>query len=165
MNILFVHQNYPGQYREILRYLAKSGAHRILFMTQRQDARPIDGVTLVTYHSHHHAAADSYPLSRPFEETMGTAYGAYQAARRITAEGFRPDLILGHVGWGELTFLKEVWPDVPVLGYWEYYYSAQGGSVGFDPEFPASPDMPVLMRARNALNHLCLPEIDLGPVS
>ncbi|MEM9757515.1 MAG: glycosyltransferase, partial [Pseudomonadota bacterium] len=77
-------------------------------------------------------------------------------------DGFRPDVILGHVGWGELTFVKEVWPDVPVIGYFEYFYRATGGSVGFDPEFPASEHAPFIMHARNAVNFANIQTVDLG---
>ena len=65
-------------------------------------------------------------------------------------------------GWGELTFTKIVWPDVPVLGYFEYYFLAKGGSVGFDPEFPANPATPYIMHARNAVNYINLETVDLG---
>jgi glycosyltransferase involved in cell wall biosynthesis len=71
-------------------------------------------------------------------------------------------VILGHVGWGELTFVKEVWPDVPVLGLFEYYFLARGGSVGFDPEFPASDTAPFTMHARNAVNFANFQTVDLG---
>ena len=162
MNILFVHQNMPGQYREMLAWLAAQGEHRILFLTQRKDAVPIKGVTVARYVPHRKPAKDAYALSRYFEECMGAGYGAYLACRQIQDQGFKPDLVLGHVGWGELTFLKQVWPDVPILGYWEYYFLSEGGSVGFDPEFPATDTARQVSLARNAVNHLCLPMIDLG---
>jgi hypothetical protein len=63
--------------------------------------------------------------------------------RDAETDGFPPDIILGHVGWGELTFVKQVWPDVPVIGLFEYFFLAEGGLVGFDPEFPASPIRPL----------------------
>jgi glycosyltransferase involved in cell wall biosynthesis len=66
------------------------------------------------------------------------------------------------VGWGELTFLKEIWPDAPIIGYFEYYFLAKGGSVGFDPEFPASQHAPFLMHARNAVNFANIQTVDLG---
>lgn len=162
MNILFVHQNYPGQYRWLVDWLSAQQAHRIVFLTQRSGLPSIPGQTIRTYAPHHRPAADAYGLSRYFEECMGTGYGAAQAAQALKAEGFTPDIILGHIGWGELTFLKEVWPGVPVLGYFEYFFLASGGSVGFDPEFPAAPEAPYLMHARNAVNYLNAATVDLG---
>ena len=162
MNILFVHQNMPGQYREILRWLAGQGEHRIIFLTQRKEIQATPGVTIARYKTHHRSAKDAYALSRYFEDCMGAGYGAFLACRTMQDQGFRPDLILGHVGWGELTFVKQVWPDVPILGYWEYYFLSQGGSIGFDPEFPPSESAAQVSHARNAVNYLCLEAVDLG---
>jgi hypothetical protein len=66
------------------------------------------------------------------------------------------------VGWGELTFVKQVWPDVPVIGLFEYFFRAEGGSVGFDPEFPASDQAAYTMHARNAVNFANIQTVDLG---
>ena len=162
MNVLFVHQNMPGQYREMLGWLAATGAHRIVFLTQREKVAPVAGVTVVHYTPQHQPADDAYALSRHFEESMGTAMGALQACRKMAEDGFRPDIVIGHAGWGELTFLKQLWPDAPIIGYWEYYYIASGGAVGFDPEFPPGAASAQVLMARNALSHLCLPQIDLG---
>jgi glycosyltransferase involved in cell wall biosynthesis len=51
---------------------------------------------------------------------------------------------------------------VPILGFFEYYFLASGGSVGFDPEFPASDHAPFLMHARNAVNFANIQTVDLG---
>ncbi|WP_102223819.1 glycosyltransferase family 4 protein [Acidimangrovimonas sediminis] len=162
MDILFVHQNFPGQYRQLAEWLAATGDHRLVFLTQRRDVAGFPGIHLRPYSPHHRPASDAYGLSRHFEECMGAGYGAAREAAKLKDEGFTPDVILGHVGWGELTFLKEVWPGTPILGYFEYFYLAQGGSVGFDPEFPPGADSPYILHARNAVNHLNLATVDLG---
>jgi glycosyltransferase involved in cell wall biosynthesis len=52
--------------------------------------------------------------------------------------------------------LRDVWPDSPMLGYFEFYYRHDKADVGFDPEFPAEPlDFPRI-RAKNAINHIAL---------
>ena len=162
MNILFVHQNYPGQYRQILEWLVAQRAHKIVFLTQRRDAPDTPGVSILRYGPHHKAAKDGYGLTRYFEDCMGAGYGAAVALQKLKEQGFNPDVVLGHIGWGELTFVKQVWPDAPVLGYWEYFFLAEGGSVGFDPEFPSSSDVPYIMHSRNAINYLNLATTDLG---
>ena len=77
-------------------------------------------------------------------------------------EGFTPDIIIGHVGWGELTFIKEIYPDTPVIGFFEYFYSTKGGPVGFDPESPVSDHAPYLMAAHNAVPLVTIEVVDLG---
>ncbi|MBF9059500.1 glycosyltransferase [Rhodobacterales bacterium HKCCSP123] len=162
MKILFVHQNFPGQYREIFQWLIAQGGHEIVFLTQRRGVGQVKGARIVVYASHHKPAETAYAATKYWEECCGNGLGAAFAAQRLDAEGFRPDIIVGHVGWGELTFLKQVWHDVPIIGFFEYYFLAAGGSVGFDPEFPASDHAPFLMHARNAVNFANVQSVDLG---
>ncbi len=162
MNILLVHQNFPGQYRELFRWLVGQRKHKIVFLTQRQDVTAINGAEIVVYQPHHKAAKDAYALSSYWEDCVGNGYGAAQACETLKQDGFHPDIILGHVGWGELTFVKQVWPDVPVIGLFEYFFLAKGGSVGFDPEFLVSDQVPFTMHARNAVNFANIETVDLG---
>lgn len=162
MRILFVHQNFPGQYRELFAWLRAQGGHDLVFLTQRRDVPAMTDARVVTYSSHHTPAEAAYALTQYWEECAGRGFGCAQAAERLKAEGFTPDVILGHVGWGELTFLKQVWADVPIIGFFEYFFLAKGGSVGFDPEFPASPHAAYTMHARNAVNFANIQTVDLG---
>jgi glycosyltransferase involved in cell wall biosynthesis len=163
MNILFVHQNMPGQYRELVQWLAATGEHRIYFLTQRLKPPAFDGVETRIYKPHHRPAEDAYGLSKAWEEATGNGFGAAMAARSLEAkEGFKPDIVLGHIGWGELTFFKQIWPDVPIIGFFEYYYSDKGGPVGFDPKDPPSEHAPFLLQARNAVSLANIETVDLG---
>ena len=165
MNILFVHQNMPGQHRELLMWLVAQGGHRIVFLTQRRNAPWIDGVMTVVYKSHHKPGAGAYGLSKVWEAATGAGFAAAMAARELEKnEGFRPDLILGHTGWGELLFMKQIWPDVPIPGFFEYFHNATGGVVGFDPDDPVSDHTPFLMEARNAVPYANIQHVDLGHV-
>ena len=163
MNILFVHQNMPGQYRELVQWLAAQGGHRLYFLTQRRNAPVLPGVETRIYAPHRVPAKDAYGLSKVWEEATGAGFGAAVEARRIEAEeGFRPDIVIGHVGWGELTFFKQIWPDVPIIGLFEYYYNLHGGLVGFDPEETVSDHAPFLLQARNAVPLANIEVVDLG---
>lgn len=162
MKILFVHQNFPGQYRELYRWLAAQGGNEMVCLSQRKDGTTLKNARHVRYTPHHKPAEDAYALTKYWEECCGNGYAVARACQDLDAEGFKPDIILGHVGWGELTFLKQVWADVPIIGFFEYYFLSEGGSVGFDPEFPASPQAPFIMHARNAVNFANLQTVDLG---
>jgi len=165
VNFLFVHQNMPGQYREVVQWLGAQGHHRIIFLTQRKECPKIPGVDVVRYAAHHVAKKDAYGLSKVWETATGAGFGAAEAAQKLKDEtGFQPDIIVGHTGWGELLFLKKIWPDVPILGLFEYFYNAAGGSVGFDPEEPMSPHTPFLLEARNAVPYAALHHVDRGIV-
>lgn len=160
MKVLFVRQNFPGQYKHLVAWLAAQGGHQIVALSQREQ-QEIQGITHVRYAPHCKAAQDAYGLVRHWEDSMGMGFSVVQACQQLQSDEFRPDLVIGHVGWGELTFLKQVWPETPILGYFEYFYLAQGCSVGFDPEFPASEHTPFLMHARNAVNFANIQTVDL----
>lgn len=162
MKFLFVHQNMPGQYRELIQWLAAQGTHEIVFLTQRQKAPQFAGVQTVIYKSHHQAKEDAYGLSRTWENAAGNGFGAVQALRRIMANGFAPDIVIGHVGWGEMSFFREVLPDTPMIGFFEYYYSAHGGPVGFDPESPVSEHAPFIMHGHNVVPQVNLNVVDVA---
>ncbi len=155
----------PGQYREVVQWLGASGQHQIIFLTQRKECPKIPGVDVVRYSTHHVARKDAYGLSKVWENAVGAGFGAAMAAQKLRDEtGFNPDIIIGHTGWGELLFLKQIWPDVPILGLFEYFYNATGGSVGFDPEEPMSDHAPFLLEARNSVPYASLHHVDLGIV-
>jgi glycosyltransferase involved in cell wall biosynthesis len=162
VNILFVHQNYPGQYKHLLKWLAATGEHRIVFLTQRRNVPAADNHQILVYEPGHKAAEDAYALSRDFETCTAAGLKVANICRRLDREGFRPDIVIGHAGWGETLFVKDVWPDAPVLAYFEYFYSAVGGAVGFDPEYPVSSQMPFIMAARNATQWVALGSCDAG---
>ncbi|MEM5541176.1 glycosyltransferase family 4 protein [Sulfitobacter sp. AS92] len=163
MNFLFVHQNMPGQYRELVQWLAKAGGHQIYFLTQRQNAPKLPGVETRVYRPHHRPDAKAYGLSSVWEDAAGSGFGAVAAAQQIEKkEGFRPDIIIGHVGWGELSFFKQLWPDVPIIGYFEYYYNMTGGMVGFDPAEKITAHAPYLNHARNLVPLANIETVDLG---
>jgi glycosyltransferase involved in cell wall biosynthesis len=162
MKFLFVHQNMPGQYRELVQWLAHKQEHEIVFLTQRKTPPTFDGVKTVKYKTHRVAAEKTYGLVRTWENATGSGFGAAQAAGKLRDQGFTPDIIIGHVGWGELTFIKEIYPDVPVIGFFEYFYSAKGGPVGFDPESPVSEHSPYMMAAHNAVPLVNIEVVDQG---
>ena len=162
MNFLFVHQNMPGQYREILPWLVRQGGHRIVFLTQRDPLPKIDGVIGVQYRTHHKPREDAYGLSKTWEEASGNGFGAAMAANKLKEQGFTPDIIIGHAGWGELTFLKEIFPSTPIMGFFEYYYRAYGGPVNFDPESPSNAHTPYLLAARNTVHLMNFEVVDRG---
>ena len=86
MNILFVHQNMPGQYRELVQWLAAQKVHRIFFLTQRENPPKIEGVEARIYKPHATSKKESYGLSRVWEEATGSGFGAVIAAKQIERE-------------------------------------------------------------------------------
>ena len=162
LKLLFIHQNYPGQYREILPRLSVGGQHRIGFLTQRETFAKPGAVTVLRYKPEKFAAPDNHPYTSWFQKCNANGLGVMKACIAAARRGEKPDVIIGHAGWGELLFVKHVWPDVPVLGYFEYYFIAQGGLINFDPEFRSAPDIASRLDVRNAPNNVSLLNCDAG---
>ena len=162
MNILFIHQNYLAQYKHFFDWLVTKGGHRIVFVTQRADMKASPSHAVVTYKPDHATNSDSYALTKDFEQCCANGLKVVDICTQLDVKGFKPDIILGHTGWGEMLFIKKVWPDVPTLSYFEYYFTETGGAVGYDPEFPISDTLQYILQARNATNHLSHLECDLG---
>lgn len=155
MKYLFVHQNFPGQYLHILRHLAASGKHEILFLTEENE-NAIPGVRKLVYGIKREPNPGTHGNAREFEQAMIRAEVVATAAAGLKRLGFMPDIIIGHHGWGELLNLRDVWPDAPLLGYFEFYYHVSGLDVDFDPEFPVHPGLRPAIRARNTINLIAL---------
>lgn len=154
MKILFVHQNYPGQFRESLPRLAGSGKHQIVFVTQRQIETPPKTHLIAVYKDTHKTGDKVHRMARLFDTQASTAMAVKTVCDGLKKRGFVPDVIVGHAGWGELMFIGDAYPDVPIAGYFEYYFIPKGGCVGYDPEFPEAADVSALLHARNAMNYL-----------
>ncbi len=155
MKYLFVHQNFPGQFLHIVRHLAKSKQHEVVFITE-PNANAIQGVRTVPYRKPAAAAPEAHIAARELDGGVRRAEAVARTAANLKQLGFTPDIIIGHHGWGELLNLQDIWPGVPLLGYFEFYYHHDGIDVGFDPEFPPNPlDFPRI-RAKNAINHIAL---------
>ena len=138
MNILFVHQNFPGQYIHVLRRLARLGGHQVLGLGIGE-IDPLKelptGVSYLRYPLSQGNGAGVHPLARETETKVIRAEGVARAACRLRDQGFNPDLICVHPGWGEAMFLRAVWPDTPLLCYQEFFYREHGFDANFDPEF------------------------------
>jgi glycosyltransferase involved in cell wall biosynthesis len=160
MKFLFVHQNFPGQYLHIVRDLLAEnerhpGSHEIVFMTE-PNLNQLAGVRKVTYARPPMGVAGSHRDSTEFELAMRRAEACATGAAKIKKLGFTPDIIIGHHGWGEMLNLVDVFPGVPILGYFEFFYRAENSDVNFDPEFPLPRERYAGVRAKNGVNLLAL---------
>jgi glycosyltransferase involved in cell wall biosynthesis len=161
MKYLFIHQNFPGQYRHIVRHLADQPGNQVLFVTQPNDNN-MPGVEKITYPKDQRGAINCHVWAAELERAIYTGARAADACRELRERGFTPDLIVGHSGWGETLFVKDVFPGVPVLANFEFYYHPFGVDADFDPEFVSTFNEPSRLRARNGINLLAFQGADWG---
>lgn len=155
MKFLFVHQNFPGQFLHIIRHLIAQRRHEIVFITE-PNQNFINGVRKVPYRKPARPAETTHWTVRELDLSMRRAEVVAATAASLKELGFVPDIVIGHHGWGELLNICDVWPGVPILGYFEFFYQTANSDVGFDPEFPVPPGDFPRIRAKNAVNLLAL---------
>lgn len=164
MNILFVHQNFPSQFKFLAPALAANPANMVMAMTmQKVSAAEWQGVTLVPYAPSRGSTPNVHPWISDFETKTIRGEACFRAALKLRDQGFTPDVIIAHPGWGESLFLKDVWPNARLGIYGEFYYHPHGADVGFDPEFPDSdPGEVCRLRLKNLNNLLHFEIADAG---
>ena len=131
--ILFVHQNFPGQFPHIARAALARG-HKLAAIGG-PSAKGQPGIDVRRWSFSRGSTQGIFDPATRAEADLIRAYAAADAAAGLKADGFVPDLIVGHPGWGETLQLNEVFPGVPQILFAEYYYRSHGADVGFDPEF------------------------------
>ena len=161
MKILFVHQNFPGQYRHLARHLGSMPGNEVVFITQREDSS-LPGVMKLVYKPARKPADNVHPHLHDVEAGIVNGQAVAQAALKLKASGFVPDIVVGHNGWGEIWYIKDVWPHVPLVGYFEYFHRVHGTHVGFAPGEQVGFDEGPRLRTRNLGNLLGLDAVDVG---
>ena len=164
MHILFVHQNFPGQYPHLARTLIKAG-HRVIAIGG-PTSRALPGVQLYRYNpSPSTAIPNCHQWVRDWQIKCLRGEAVGRLMSQLKSSGLMPDLIIGHPGWGELLCAKDIFEQTPVLHHVEYVYQLKGGDVGFDPEMARSDAdwrAKVMLRIRRAPQLLALQDLDWG---
>jgi glycosyltransferase involved in cell wall biosynthesis len=132
-NILIVHQNFPGQFPHITDALLKRGDKVAAIGGKTAKARP--GVDFRRWATNRGSTQGIFEPAVRAEADMIRGIAAANAAVQLKRDGFTPDVIIGHPGWGETLFLKEIWPDARVILFGELLYRSHGSDLNFDPEF------------------------------
>jgi glycosyltransferase involved in cell wall biosynthesis len=162
VNILFVHQNFPGQFKHLAPALAALPGHRVVAM-HINPSPPLANVQAVAYTPKVQAPGQGHRWLTDLEAKVVRGEAAYRAARQLQANGFTPEVIVAHPGWGESLFLKDVWPQARMGIYSEFYYHVEGADMGFDPELsPSKEEDACRLRLKNANYDLHFPMSHAG---
>lgn len=169
MRYLLIHQNFPGQFRHLAPALQRAG-HEVLALGVQGPGLP--GVPMQRYRLP--ATAPLLQAHTVAEQQLGLhlspqrlltelvqAEAAFAALLQLQAQGYTPDVVLAHPGWGEALFVREVWPHTRLLTYAEFYFDPQAKHHGFDTEWEGAPD--AWARARLRLrNHVHLQALSVA---
>ena len=162
MRILVVHQNFPGQFGHFVGEWAKRPGWDVRGLGG-PGAPGLPGFDrLIRYSLHRKGHPEQHRYLRQMEAAVLHGQAVARAMLALRKEGFVPDVILAHPGWGETLYAKDVFPEARLVHLCEWFYNAEGADLGFDPEFPITFDDRARIRTWNALHTLNLTQCDLG---
>jgi glycosyltransferase involved in cell wall biosynthesis len=167
MRIAFIHQNMPGQYRGLMPYFASNPEHEVVAIGEADNVRRNfgqvpRGLKLLGYQMPKHKPPEGHPFLASTEYFTYRGETLARVLVDLKKDGFSPDVICSHPGWGESLFIKDVFPNTRLINYCEFFYDAHGRDFNFDPEFPEKQFAEWNLRTRNAIQLLSLNSMDSG---
>ncbi len=158
MDVLFLHPNFPGQFKLLARALAARQDMRVYALGDRSwMARTEDcGMTIWAYEAPEAAADGVHAYLRGADAAVRRGQHVARFLMAQKQKGFEPDVIYAHPGWGDALYVKDIFPDAQVIALLEYFYQPRGADVGFDKEFPMGLDDIFRVRTLNVVQHMAL---------
>ncbi len=149
MKLLFVHPNLPGQYKLVAPGLAAAGFDVTAIGRYPIATSSLPGVTVHRYKGSPSRVDPRFPPLEAFANQIRQGRAAAALMTQLKDGGYEPDVIVGHPGWGDLIFARQIWPAARLISYMEFYYRDVGADYGFDPEFPVVDQDRQLLTLRN----------------
>ena len=153
MRILFSHSNFPAQFRRLIPALLSNG-HEIVFLCSQKEwhAPPLSpGLRLLPYKVHRVSKQEFiHPYLRRFEDVVLNGQAAFRAAKQLKSEGWEPDVIISHIGFGSGLYLPDCFPKAKKIGTLEWFYRPYGSDVDFLNHGLVEDDRKLRLRTWNA---------------
>lgn len=166
MKFLFLHQNFPGQFRHVAAALASDPRHTVVGMGEADNVKHYPKVhpqlNVIGYPSPPPVNPHTHHYIQPFEQHIRRGQNVIRALNTLSQNGFIPDVIVGHSGWGETMFVRDIYPNARIIDYCEFFYQPKGSDVNFDPEFPTQVDDIFRVRVKNSTQWMNLLDCDVG---
>jgi glycosyltransferase involved in cell wall biosynthesis len=166
VRLLVSHTNYPAQFRRLVPAWVAEG-HDVVFLARHREWHAPDpqGFRLIHYQHHRNSGGPSlHPYLRRFETAVIEGQAAYRAAMDLREQGWIPNVIVNHVGFGNGLFLSDAFPEARRIGLFEWFYRSTNSDVDFLPPRHVSPDQQLRLRTWNAQTLLELGSCDAAVV-
>lgn len=165
MRILFIHPNFPAQFRHLATHFAADTANEVVFAcTHIRPEWNLPNVRKVQFGTKFVPPKEGHRLAGYYEQAVAQGEAGYVLCRKLAASGFVPDVVVGHSGWGATMFVRDALPDVPFVGYFEWFYNARSADMTFDPDDRPGEAQLLNLRTRNAVILNDLESCTLGMV-
>src|SRR5436190_3815075 len=152
MKLLFLHPHQPSQFREPAEAFARDPANEVVMLSQKNLGVPLAGARVIGFGGQVPEGQRTHPFARKFNGACHRATAVARTCRELKQQGFVPDIIVAHSGWGDGMLLRSVFPDVPQLAYMEYWFRPSGGDLGFKPGSQPAPEVLSQRTIDNSVN-------------
>lgn len=163
MRVLFLHNNFPAQYRHVARKLAEKKKNQVVFASHRA-VEKIPGVINLLYKPHREGKPETHHYLRTTETAVINGQSLFRACLDLKKKGFEPDIICAHSGWGPSLYVQELFPKAKLLCYFEWYYHAFGSDADFLPDSKMEYDDASRIRTKNVPVLMDLAHCDWGQI-
>jgi glycosyltransferase involved in cell wall biosynthesis len=167
MQILFIHQNIPGQFKHLIAHFGVNSGIQVWALgdaTRVRENRTIltQGVRLYGYSFNEKASDVVSHRVLATDTNIRRGLAVAKSLETLKENGLKPDVVFGHPGWGEMLFVRDIFPEAKIVNYCEYYFNSEQQELGFDPEFPTPPSQNYQIRIQNMTQSQSLLAGNLG---
>lgn len=164
MKILFIHQNFPGQYRHLVKYFAEQPKCEVAVIGESKNLLGWAGIKGVRIHSYSFYTPNNNPhiYLKDLDGHVARGQAVARVAMEIKKSGFTPDVVCVHMGWGEGLYIRDIFPFAKILSYCEFYYNSDNSDVNFEKNKKITTDKRLATRTRNATQLLSFASSDWG---
>ena len=166
MNFLFIHKFFPGQFKYLISRFGSSGEHKLIALAQTRgpesDGMPAEFCDVRLYGLPFVPENKALPHARRIQSDMAQGQALAARLEELRLQGFVPDVIFAHSGWGEALYCKDVFPDIPVVGYFEHFYRSDKSDADFFLRDSPTLEQRLHIRSLNAAQLLQLVDCDAG---
>ena len=164
MRILFVHMNFPAQFRNLAGFLGRDSRNEVVFAAMNENPGwDIPGVRKAVFVPEATMFPEGHAINSKFWDASCRASGALRLAVELRRQGFVPDIICGHSGWGPTMYLRDVFPEAAFVGYFEWFYDAASADMRFSGKPLSlgarmevrSNNIPILMDLASCTHGIC----------
>lgn len=135
MKILFIHRDFPAQFKHLSQVLALNPNNLVLFITANDTVDAPQGINKLVYKIPEKNPSGGNPYLKDCDLAVAHGRAVAEIASAMKQQGIIPDIIIGH-SWGSTMFMKDIFPDIPLLCYFEWFDNADGAAIGFDGKLP-----------------------------
>ena len=129
MKLLLVHQNFPGQFRDLGPALCDRGHELKAIGSSQRVTDP--RIEVLRYECKLGERSGVHPHSLEVDEWICRSEKVANLAMGLKNKGWAPDVMLVHPGWGESLLLRQVFPSTPLVIWPELWLRPE--HLGIDP--------------------------------